>query len=445
VPDAELCVIGAIGAAVLTPVDGVQVLGRVDALDEHYASCRLAINPAIAGTGLKIKTVEALAHLRPIVTWPAGADGLGPELRRFCRVAADWDDFAASVVELLTDPTAVESVAAAHDTTACALATERVYGPLRQVLDLATARAVAPLRRPPIGPADRLRILTILARHGSERYPGALDELRGLFSRQMPEVDHDVLVVDNALPPGRHSSGVELIGSPNLAWEFSAWDEAIAHIGARLDDYDLVNLATSAFRQLYTRHLDRFDEPMLRLAAGRAVLLGHVDHHLEPVVVCGLGAQSWVRSSFVFVRPADLRRLGRVTSVVDRAQFFSGDPRAPFRDDAPLSATYRAYLRGWLTGAGTGQGTTWHSRFDLTEHTLRRFEDKALAIINEQLLSVRLHAAGCLPVDATWLATRQARGRAVTTIPPWTEQLATRDTDPAVHLRDPPWHRGDGG
>ena len=77
-----------------------------------------------------------------------------------------------------------------------------------------------------------------------------------------------------------------------------------------------------------------------------------------------------------------------------------------FRPSAPLSANYQKYILDWLTGNGTGQGVEWHSRFGLTPESLPFFEAKASAILNEQMLSVRLRAQGCALLDATWLATR---------------------------------------
>jgi hypothetical protein len=73
------------------------VLGIVDSLDELYRSCHVVINPAAAGTGLKIKTLESIAHFRPIVTWPLGVDGMPESLVRFCAVATDWYEFYLAV------------------------------------------------------------------------------------------------------------------------------------------------------------------------------------------------------------------------------------------------------------------------------------------------------------------------------------------------------------
>jgi glycosyltransferase involved in cell wall biosynthesis len=98
VPDAELVVAGAVCQAVRERPPGVRLLGRVEDLDDLYAACRVVINPAVAGTGLKIKTIEALSRQRRLVCWPAGVDGLPADLRALCDIAQDWYEFSAQVV-----------------------------------------------------------------------------------------------------------------------------------------------------------------------------------------------------------------------------------------------------------------------------------------------------------------------------------------------------------
>jgi hypothetical protein len=61
IPDFTLRVVGSGGRAV-TPVDGIEVTGPVDALDAVYAGARYAVCPLIGGTGQQVKVVEAMAH-----------------------------------------------------------------------------------------------------------------------------------------------------------------------------------------------------------------------------------------------------------------------------------------------------------------------------------------------------------------------------------------------
>jgi hypothetical protein len=283
-----------------------------------------------------------------------------------------------------------------------------------------------------------MRIVTLLARHGTETYTDAVEMIDALFARQLPEVARDLLVIDNTLPPHHHETlgpGRTLIGASNAHWEFSAWDSGIAWLAGRIDDYDFVHLATSAFHMLYTDYLARFDAGMLERVRGRATAVGHIDYYDEPVTFGDRALRSWLRSSFVFLPPAELRLLGSLVSIADPRRLFSHDPVVPFRADAPLSPNYRDYIVGWLTGpAGTGQGTEWHSRFALTPSSLARFEAKATAILNEQLLSSRLRTQGCALVDATWLATRHAQlapDEPLGAFPGWRWQITARDKDAA--------------
>ena len=100
VPDAELRVVGAVGLQVEVDDPSVKIMGLVDDLTAAYAEARVVINPAVAGTGLKIKTIESLCHLRPLVTWPSGVDGVEADVRSLCYIATDWYMFAQHVIHL---------------------------------------------------------------------------------------------------------------------------------------------------------------------------------------------------------------------------------------------------------------------------------------------------------------------------------------------------------
>ena len=145
-------------------------------------------------------------------------------------------------------------------------------------------------------------------------------------------------------------------------------------------------------------------------------------------------SQHWIRTSCFFLPPRELCILQSVRSAGGRDRWFSGDPAQPFRDDAPLSSGYRRLIVDWLTGGDIGQGVTWHSAIALDAGRLALFEQKALAILNEHLLAIRLRAAGCRLVDVTWLATRVGEGRGrVDWDTPWWRQIAERHAD-AVHV-----------
>ncbi len=278
---------------------------------------------------------------------------------------------------------------------------------------------------------DTVRILTIFARYGTTRFADAEARLGQIFAVQLPDVERDVVVVDSALPLGVHetSQGRTVCGGDNSGREFSAFESALEIVGPAVWDYDLVNLATAAFSEMYAAYLERFRQPVLQAIVGQPVCLGHVDCYNEPIEVLGTTSQHWLRTCCVFLPPAELRILGALQSTRDRTTWFSGIPERPFLSDAPLSENYRQLLIGWLTGQDIGQGVKWHSRLRLDPTGLSEFEQKAMAILNEHLFGIRLRAAGCHTVDVTWLSSVLGRSDSWEWDTPWWEQLAGRDQD----------------
>lgn len=147
VPEAELWIAGAVGAEVDVDDPRIRRLGAVDDLADLYARSKVVINPAIAGTGLKIKTVEALGHLCPIVLWPSGIDGLGAEARALCDVVENWYDFAEAVLRLLRENKEddVREVSEKRALLGRLLSAEHVYAELGKALDEKTSASPAAL------------------------------------------------------------------------------------------------------------------------------------------------------------------------------------------------------------------------------------------------------------------------------------------------------------
>jgi hypothetical protein len=111
------------------------VRGVVDDVAPLYREARVAINPAVAGTGLKIKTMEALQHLRPIITFPHGVDGVtDADLLGLCHVVGDWYEFAWRTVDVLRGDVALPD-AKAQARIRRALSADVVYGELEGWLE----------------------------------------------------------------------------------------------------------------------------------------------------------------------------------------------------------------------------------------------------------------------------------------------------------------------
>jgi glycosyltransferase involved in cell wall biosynthesis len=100
--------------------DGVRKVGRLDEISEAYGVGDVAINPVQYGTGLNIKTIEALGYGMPLVCTPAGARGLEYAAGRAYLLATDDEEFIDSVVGLLSHLELARQLSAA----ACAFGRE---------------------------------------------------------------------------------------------------------------------------------------------------------------------------------------------------------------------------------------------------------------------------------------------------------------------------------
>jgi polysaccharide biosynthesis protein PslH len=103
VPDAVLKVFGSVSEG-LAPVAGVQLRGRVGDPAEVYAEAALVINPMRVGTGLKIKSLEALAHGAALVASPVGLAGLEGAVGNGAFLAGKTSEWVKILAELLTQP-----------------------------------------------------------------------------------------------------------------------------------------------------------------------------------------------------------------------------------------------------------------------------------------------------------------------------------------------------
>jgi glycosyltransferase involved in cell wall biosynthesis len=104
VPSVELRVYGSIGRRIIGKVARVRKLGYVRFLARAYYRSAVVINPVTLGTGLKIKTVEALAHGKAVVTTACGAEGLEDGAGEAFLVANTMAEMAEEVGRVLRSP-----------------------------------------------------------------------------------------------------------------------------------------------------------------------------------------------------------------------------------------------------------------------------------------------------------------------------------------------------
>jgi glycosyltransferase involved in cell wall biosynthesis len=133
--------VGPAGAAVRA-LDGdrLRVVGAVQDLDEWYGGADVVVAPLLAGSGSRIKVLEAFAHQRPLVATTPAVEGLTVVAGREALVADDPADFAEAV-DSCTDENLVAGLVAR--------ARELVAGPYhRDTVIAETARTLSSAVQP---------------------------------------------------------------------------------------------------------------------------------------------------------------------------------------------------------------------------------------------------------------------------------------------------------
>jgi glycosyltransferase involved in cell wall biosynthesis len=134
-PAATINVVGTVGSLCGIEDPSIKYIPWAEDLSEVYRRSRVVINPTVAGTGLKVKSVDALAHGKPLVAWPLGLDGLDyhgepPYVR--CESSRE---FAAAVIRLLQDDSAADALSKlALDYARDNFEPAKVYAPLNACL-----------------------------------------------------------------------------------------------------------------------------------------------------------------------------------------------------------------------------------------------------------------------------------------------------------------------
>lgn len=92
--------------------DGVFVTGQVKDVVPYYRRSKVCVVPLRAGSGTRLKILEAMALGRPVVSTSIGCEGLDVENGRHLLIANDSESFARHVVKLLAEPRLRAGIAA---------------------------------------------------------------------------------------------------------------------------------------------------------------------------------------------------------------------------------------------------------------------------------------------------------------------------------------------
>jgi len=110
VPDSKLLLVGAVAdsGAVKTEIDrlrltNVQLVGHVPDLANWYGRAAVVVSPILSGTGMKIKTAEALWAGKAIVGTPEAFRGIKARHGENALIASEPEEFARCVTTAMTN------------------------------------------------------------------------------------------------------------------------------------------------------------------------------------------------------------------------------------------------------------------------------------------------------------------------------------------------------
>lgn len=112
-PRARLKIVGAEAppAHALRDARGVELVGFVDDVREPLGRYAVFVCPVLAGSGVRVKLLEAFAAGIPVVSTYVGAEGLADKDGEICALADDPQEFASRVVRLIQHPEEAQAMA----------------------------------------------------------------------------------------------------------------------------------------------------------------------------------------------------------------------------------------------------------------------------------------------------------------------------------------------
>lgn len=137
--DIELHIVGRVTKGIPPELlqDGIFIHGFVENITSFYQDANVCINPVFFGTGLKIKSVEAIGHSRPLITTDVGIDGITPHPEHACLVANTVNEWVTALKNILYNEEIIESMSqASREYSLKWLSSEKIYAELDSWINL---------------------------------------------------------------------------------------------------------------------------------------------------------------------------------------------------------------------------------------------------------------------------------------------------------------------
>jgi glycosyltransferase involved in cell wall biosynthesis len=114
---------------------GVEVTGRVPDVRPHLEGAHAFVVPVRAGSGMRIRILEAMAHQVPLVSTTIGAEGIAGQHERHFLLADTIEDLVRAVMRIVKEPVLAQNlrregrrlVEKSYSIEALAPVTERIY------------------------------------------------------------------------------------------------------------------------------------------------------------------------------------------------------------------------------------------------------------------------------------------------------------------------------
>jgi glycosyltransferase involved in cell wall biosynthesis len=113
VPEARFRLVGRHDGVLgkLADLPGVDLIGEVDDLEETFRTTTAVVVPLRAGSGTRIKVIEAFAQRLPVVSTTLGCEGLDARQGVELLIGDTPEELAAACVDLLTDQRKAAAIA----------------------------------------------------------------------------------------------------------------------------------------------------------------------------------------------------------------------------------------------------------------------------------------------------------------------------------------------
>lgn len=112
VPDAKLLIGGAICKAITNASNqpGIELQGLINDISAFYAQGNIAINPTYQGTGLKIKTFEAISMSKVTIVHPHSTIGIYKKDSAPLLSSANPEDWVSFILKIWKNPIYIEKI-----------------------------------------------------------------------------------------------------------------------------------------------------------------------------------------------------------------------------------------------------------------------------------------------------------------------------------------------